>query len=109
MRKRLRKKKRVGEFQELGFELAFAYDVEGEAELDQLWDSFIEQAIEGNNLECGGGGDEKGMEYFVVAAGGRASATEDHRQCVRSWLEAEPCVKNIVVGPLRDAWHGWDE
>ena len=101
MRKRLRKKRRLGEFREYGFEVRF--DITGASAWNDVFDAFIVEAIEGNGLQFGGsprGG-------FVAAEGRRASATEAHRRAVRAWLERRPDVANIAIGELRDVWHGW--
>lgn len=104
MKKRLRKKLRLGEFQELGFEVGFRLPgTLDEAQGLQFWDEFIGQAIESAGLMCGGGcGQEWGI--FVVRPG-RRSATEDDQRHVRAWLERHPLVSDIRVGPLVDAWH----
>jgi len=98
--RRLRKKLRVGEFQEFGFEVSFKLrDGLGENPLDAFWDEFILEAIEGNGLAFGGS-----TNGFVCAAG-RGSAHESHRESVRSWLAARPEVESVSTGPLIDAWH----
>lgn len=104
MRKRIRKKRRVGEFQELGFEVQFRLkDVVSEPVVDTFWDGFIREAIEGHGLMCGGG---CGRHWDVfVARGGRGSATEDHRAAIKRWLDSHPDVEAVRVGPLVDAWH----
>jgi uncharacterized protein YggL (DUF469 family) len=109
MKRRLRKKKRIGEFQELGFEVSF--DMSPELTIEQrnaLLDAFIMDAIEANDLACGGGGSDMNWEVFVVAEKPRASAAEAQRQAVQAWLEGQKAISNIKVGELRDAWHGWD-
>ena len=57
MKKRLRKKKHLGEFQQMGFivELHFPPDV-SVADWMRITDEFVLHAIEANNLEIGGGG-----------------------------------------------------
>ena len=104
MRKRLRKKLRKGEFQEMGFQVKFHLL----ADLDEpcqgsFFDTFIEQAIEGNGLICGGG---FGTAWDVfVTLDGRGSATEEHRRRVRDWLLGNPVVSSVQVGSLVDAWY----
>ena len=109
MKRRLRKKKRIEEFQELGF--GVRYSLREESSLQQrdafLWD-FLEHAIEANELLAGGGGGTS-MEFFVVSAGRRQSATEEQRRSVERWLAARPEVIAVEVQPLQDAWHGWDK
>ncbi|MES2672101.1 MAG: YggL family protein [Pseudomonadota bacterium] len=98
--RRLRKKLHVGEFQQLGFNVDFTLDRNLPPNRNQrFWDSFIADPIEVNHLSFGGG--ESG---FVVPEG-RDSATDAHRQAVRSWLQARPEVISVAIGPLVDAWH----
>jgi uncharacterized protein len=97
--RRLRKKLRVGEFRQLGFEVEFAFRQKLDRDQDdQFWDAFIIDAIESNNLTFGGG-----TQGFIVPEK-RATATEAHRQIVHAWLLAQPEVASVVVGPLVDAW-----
>jgi len=101
VRKRLRKKKRLGEFKEYGFEIAFR--IRESAQSNPIFNAFIVEAIEGNGLQFGGSPDGG----FAAANAARASATEEHRAQVRAWLQRQPEVTDIRVGELRDAWHGW--
>lgn len=99
--RRIRKKLRLGEFQEFGFNLSFRLR-DGLAEDEQVhfWDAFILDAIERNGLAYGGG-DSDGF----ACAWGRGSADESHRERVRDWLAARPEVVSVEVGPLVDAWY----
>lgn len=108
MRKRLRKKKHLGEFQELGFEVSFRY-AEGLStkEHDEFFDDWILKAIVGNGLLFGGGFGRGVCNGFITVDKKRGSATERHRQAVEAWLKANPKILNFTVGPLVDAWHGW--
>ncbi len=104
MRKRLRKKLRRGEFQELGFEVRFRMSSDlREAAFDALIDAFLEQAIEAHGLMFGGGGKSE-WEGFVTLER-RGSATEEHRQLVQRWFESQPHILEYQVGPLIDAWY----
>lgn len=105
MRKRLRKKLHVGEFQELGFEVGFRLP-EGAAfeEIGPILDAFLEEAIEANGLVAGGGGRPDDQSFFV-SLDGRGSATEDHRNRVESWLNARSEILHPAAGRLVDAWH----
>jgi uncharacterized protein YggL (DUF469 family) len=101
MRKRVRKKKRLGKYREYGFCVSF--EIGSPAKFDLIFDRFIVEAIEGNGLLFGG----SPASGFVTAAQRRASSTERDRERVRHWLEQQSEVKNVKVGELRDAWHGW--
>lgn len=101
--RRLRKRLYVGEFREFGFTVRF--ELRGKPDDRQLTaflDAFIVEAIERNGLGFGGGD----TEGFVTAV--RGSATEAHRLAVETWLGARAEVSALKVGPLVDAWHGWE-
>jgi len=105
MKKRLRKKLRLGEFQELGFEVSFRFsDNASDKTFDEVMEAFIIQAIESNGLICGGGGKNPELSFFV-SLDRRGSVTNEHRQAIQRWLETRPEVKEIRVGPPVDAWH----
>lgn len=109
MNRRIRKKKRVGEFQELGFEVS--YRLPGDLSSEQCEEflcRFIVEAVEANNLAAGGGGANP-ASFFVVSAKSRRSVTDEQREAVKRWLSHTSEVTTAEVGPLRDAWHGWDE
>jgi len=105
VRKRLRKKLHVGEFQELGFEVRFQVvdSLSGDA-FDAVMDAFISQAIEAHGLLCGGGGRNPEWNVFVTREG-RGSVTEEHRQAIETWLAARLEINAMQIGPLVDAWY----
>lgn len=99
--RRLRKKLRVGEFQEFGFSLSAR--VKDTAEAEALGDRFILEAMDANGLLFGGyTGDY--LEGFVCLYG-RGSVSEEQRAAVEAWLRAQPGLEEVTVGPLEDAWH----
>lgn len=105
MNKRLRKKKRIGEFQELGFEvLADLRDGLSPNEFDAFLDRWI-SAVEGRQLAFGGGGghDEKFEGFFARA--GRGSASDEDRAMLAAFLESDAAVIRHEVRELRDAWY----
>jgi hypothetical protein len=106
VKRRLRKKRRIGEFREDCFELRFhinpSLDTDG---IDTVTDAFIEM-IEASGLQFGGGGF---AEWSGVVQGPfRSSATEEDRAAVLAWLANHPEIVDASAGTLRDAWHGWD-
>lgn len=108
MRKRLRKKKRVGEFQELCFELHADLKPDlSEADLDAFVGRLI-HVVEARKLSFGGGAGRDLKLNGVVARDGRGSATEDDRAALAAFLEADGLVVGHQVGALQDAWYGWD-
>lgn len=101
MKKRLRKKLRLREFQEMGFEVQFDFTHEKtEEKVYAFWDEKIE-FVESQGLFIGGG-----MTNFFATADYRKSAKPEQREALLNWLNARADVKDVVVGPLRDAWHG---
>jgi uncharacterized protein YggL (DUF469 family) len=109
MKRRLRKKKRIAEFRELGFEVSYRLGENvSQEQADAFLFLFLEEAIEQHELEAGGGGGRPVWDFFVVSARKRNSATDEQREKVGAWLSHRPEVTASEVGPLRDAWHGWD-
>ena len=106
MRKRLRKKLRLQEFIQLAFlAKARVNPCLSEVAREALLDRFILEAIEGTDLSCGGGCGPAEWD-LIVCANGRRSASEEDRQRVRTWLEGQPDLSSVFIGPLADAWHG---
>lgn len=106
MNKRLRKKKRIGEFQQLGFAVGFRFsgDLDTESR-NALTDRFIEEAIENNNLQFGGGGFDPEWNGIVEAEGARGSTTNEHRELVKQWFIQEPDIFEYYVSNFIDAWY----
>ena len=108
MRKRLRKKRHLSEFRELGFELTFrilgSEDVEQES--DRLFE-FLDEAIESNDMYFGGVGKD-GRWSGVVHSLNRHGMpmTYDRRQLVTSWLKASSDFEFIEASDLFDVWYG---
>ena len=65
-------------------------------------------AIESQNLSCGGGGRDRSWDFLVVKCG-RGSPTDEQRAAVARWLAEQPEVVSHSVGAFVDAWHGADE
>ena len=105
MNKRIRKKHRVGEFRELGFEVRFTLpDTMDDDAADAMVERFGAEAITANGLAFFGSG-LRTVEGIVIAAS-RSSATEEQRAAVEAWLSAQDGIDGHQVGPLMDAWHG---
>ena len=100
--RRLRKKLRVGEFKEEGFEINFKFmaGLTNDEQLDILM-KFITEAIESRNLSFGGG------ENGFVTRTGRGSTTEEDRHAVSSWLLSCASIEQVRVNENEDAWYGW--
>jgi len=106
MKKRLRKKLHLGEYQEFGFMVSCSF-VSGlsDVQLDSFIDTFIQEAIESNGLSFGGGGDKQEWKGFATLDR-RGSATEKHKTKVSKWFESNPEVIDFKVGGLIDSWYG---
>lgn len=108
LKKRLRKKHHVAEFQELCFEIkVFLKENLSETEFDNFTDDFILEAIEKNQLMFGGGGDAKYWDGFASSAKKYNSLTDKQRENVGNWLKNREEVIEFEIGDFRDAWHGW--
>lgn len=106
MRKRLRKKKRLGEFQEWAFHV-LAELVEGlsDPDLEVFVDRWID-AVEARNLGfCGGCGQADLLEG-VLGRPGRGSPTPEDRVSLAAFLDGDPFVLRYQLGPDFDRWNG---
>ena len=101
MKKRLRKKLRLQEFQQMGFHVEFVLNIPftDEAEF-AFWDKLI-PFVEGLGLEIGGS-----MSSFYTTRPGRGTTTEADREAMQAWLHQQPEASDVKVWPLDDAWHG---
>lgn len=110
-KRRLRKKLRLGEFQEFGFTFELTYD-SATTDLDGALDQLID-FVEAQGWVFGGGGnpDESEITGYLCQAG-VGSMTEEDREKTRQWMDAQPWCKNHEIGPLSDCWHNffdWEE
>lgn len=101
---RQRKKLRLGEFQELGFDVTAKLAKElSQDERTAFIDALI-TAVDEQGLLFGGGFNG-GFEGFLVVDALRGSVTEAQRESFKKWIEARQELKDVVVGPLKDAWY----
>ena len=107
MKKRLRKKYRVGEYQEFGFALELELAQEGKGgEAPEMLQRFLNDAVEANQLCASGGGHGNKWQFFLCSCTRHGSVTEEQRQQVMNWLAGAPGLASHLVGPLVDAWYG---
>ncbi|MGD0233494.1 MAG: 50S ribosome-binding protein YggL [Syntrophorhabdales bacterium] len=103
MNKRLRKKKRCGEYAEWGRQLIVTRN--RKQGFDEFLDAFIEEAIEANGCYCGGGGTEDKLDV-VVELGRRSDDPGDRMKRIAAWLDARTDVKSWRMSEEFDLWHG---
>ena len=102
---RLRKKLRVDEYQELGFDIAFKLaDDSTEDAIEAFLNKFFDEAIEVNGLGFGGEGDT--LWHGLVCTQKLGKCTEEHRSIVEKWL-TDNGATSVTVSELYDVW--WAE
>ena len=103
--RRLRKKLRVDEFQELGFDVAWQLDASlDDQAVDDFLTKFFTEVVEPNGLGFGGEGDT--LWHGLICTQKLGKCTEEHRQLIEKWLK-DNGAKSVSVGPLYDVW--WAE
>ncbi|WP_277051867.1 YggL family protein [Zestomonas thermotolerans] len=108
MKRRLRKKLYLGEFQEHAFELKVSFKTAlADDALDAFLDAFID-SVEDRQLCFIGGFDAEWLDGTLVAAKRYQSPSEADRQAVEAWLKARPEVASVETSALFDAHYGWE-
>ena len=97
--RRIRKKKRLGEFTEMGF-LIYLYC--GEDKDYAIIDSFI-SLIEKKNFFCGGGGDANKYSFFVNRD--KKAITEEERVLIIEEAKKIQGVNHVIAFELVNVWH----
>ncbi len=100
--RRLRKKLRVDEYQELGFDVAWklADDVDSDA-VDAFLSKFFDEVIEPNGLGFGGEGDV--LWHGLICTQKIGKCTDEHRSAVEKWL-TDNGATSVAVSDLYDVW-----
>jgi uncharacterized protein len=105
--RRIRKKRRMGEYKEFGFEMRAQLRPNlTEAERIAFLDRWLD-AVESRKLGFGGSYALDGKFEGFVTRAGRGSATEDDRTALGAVLKQDPAVVSSELAALRDAWYGW--
>jgi uncharacterized protein len=102
MKRRLRKKKHLGEFAEWGRQLVIMRNRKDG--FDEFLDTFIEEAIELNRCYCGGGGKENKLDV-VVELGRHSDEPNARLKRITAWLDSRSDVESWRVGEEFDIWH----
>lgn len=103
MKKRLRKKKHVGEFKEWGAPVAIR--VRENIDPDAFLDEFMEEVVVNQLCVFGGGGRDGVIEGFLEL-GKTKDLPEEKIKRIRDWLDRQDKVEKYVVGRPIDAWYG---
>lgn len=99
---RLRKKLRVDEFQELGFDINWTFNSDiSESEIDTIVDKFISDVIEARELGFHGGGHLQWEGIIATQRLGKCS--QDDRAAVSEFWQTQK-VSQVNVGELYDIW-----
>ncbi|SDK11121.1 hypothetical protein SAMN04488540_11925 [Ferrimonas sediminum] len=102
--RRLRKKMRIDEFQELGFDLSWRFNDEvSEEQIDALVDQLIAEVIEPQALGFSGGGHKEWDGIICTQKLGKC--TEAHRQAIETFFADKP-VSDVKTSELYDIWWG---
>lgn len=99
MKKRLRKKKRIGEFRQNGFEVRVLTKQSIPLEDPALTWRFVDEVV-GHGLAAGGS-----LSGMFIVARGRRSVTEAQRTYLIDWLIRQPEVDFVAATYLIDAWY----
>ena len=102
---RLRKKLRVDEYQELGFDIAWQLPKNSTNEgVDAFLEQFFAEIIQPNGLGFGGEGDT--LWHGLICTQTLGKCTAEHQETVKNWLTANGAT-SVAVSDLYDVW--WEE
>ncbi len=97
IKKRLRKKLFLGEFQEILVKVEIQTDAT-HVDQDAFLDSWIDE-VEANDMMCAGGGKD-GKWSFVVDCNADLEVSREKRERLAAWLQAEPRVEEFTLSPI---------
>ena len=103
MKKRLRKKKHIGEFAVFGASVAVRL-ADG-TDFDSFLDAFLDDAIEANDCYFGGGG-QKDRLSGIIELGRKIDLPEERLRKISHWLDTDSNVANHLTGEINDLWYG---
>ncbi len=105
MKKRLRKKLKLAEFQELGFFVAGSFNQVEDAVLDMFFERIIKFSEE-NNMQCGGGYNAEEFEIFVNTGLAGKDNEASRQKFIDFIAAAKEEVKEFEATELADAYYG---
>lgn len=104
--RRIRKKKRLGEFMETGFLINLYLlpdeSISTDRIMDRIMDDFIKK-IESKKMHCGGGGDDKKISLFVSR--NKKALQKEEIEWLTNECKKMEGVKHVMSFPLIDVWH----
>ncbi|GAA3953007.1 50S ribosome-binding protein YggL [Hymenobacter algoricola] len=102
MKKRLRRKKYIGEFQEFGWYVTLVLKSDEPPKESPLWEPLMEQ-VDALDLLMGGS-----LVSFFVQPVVRMTKeqTQDRQLQLQQWLSQRPEVAQATSSALTDAWYG---
>jgi uncharacterized protein YggL (DUF469 family) len=113
MNRRMRKKRRCGEYTELGFMVKAQFQGACDATtMNKFLDDFL-SVVENGHMACGGFCNHEGrvMYMFVTSNIKRGnskslymSTTEEQRHSVLLWCKAQDILSDVMVSELCDGW-----
>jgi uncharacterized protein YggL (DUF469 family) len=110
VKKRIRKKKRLGEFSEWGVSVVAKLCIgESDSEnvlqiTDKILDDFIAY-LEGNGWYCGGSITPRGDFDFVVEFGRDGGKLSQNIETLTAWLTSNPHLSGVVVSQPINLWY----
>ncbi|MBX7105986.1 MAG: YggL family protein [Gemmataceae bacterium] len=104
MRRRLRKKRRIGEFRQDVFRVTIRTVAMSREEEDAFLDYWLEACVEEHGLGFGGGCREGRWDGYIQRSG--RTTTDDDRRTIEEWLKNEPRVAAYAIGTPVDGWYG---
>ena len=103
MKKRLRKKKRLGEFKVYGVPVAIK--LAAGTDFDSFLDAFILDAIESSGCYVIGGGRKERFVGFIEL-GQECHIPEERLKRISDWLKGRSEVESLALGKVTDGWYG---
>jgi uncharacterized protein YggL (DUF469 family) len=109
MKKRLRKKLHLREFQQMCFAVRLMFTSEAEGldspERRSFWHRLVAMLESNDLLILGMADDFCVMTNFYKLPDGRwKNATDTDQQTVKEWLDQQPEIASVRIGPLANAW-----
>lgn len=103
LKKRLRKKRRVGEFRQFGFSVVIKVIDDAEI-IDEIIDVIVSE-----KCYCGESGGKDYYILYICPSKRKMSIDEELKNRIAGKLKSILNVIEVIAGPLRDVWHVTEE